>query len=61
MVIIKAYFNEEQLRLNRIVKDLLKQKNKQFLIDIANGHLLGVFEYKPFKEKPLKIKEKVLK
>ena len=51
MDIIKVYFDEEQLRLNRIIKDLLKRKNKQFLIDIANGRIMSIFEYKLVKDK----------
>ena len=53
MSITKVYLDKEQLRLNHIIKTALKEKNKQFLIDIGNGHIIGIFEYKMVKDRDL--------
>ena len=53
MGIIKVYLDKEQLRLNRIIKTVLREKEKQFLIDIGNGRIIGVFEYKKVEDEDL--------
>ena len=61
MSIIKVYYDKEQIRLKNLLKELLKKKNKQFLIDIAYGKVLAIFEYKEFKEKRVQAGGKLIK